>query len=207
MRFAVAAVRLLTAALIVVAVTATFVATAARAEIIPANFFGYFTVQSNLLAVPVLVAAAVLLIRRRAAPGWFDVVRAATTTYLAIVGLVYALLLAPLGAAGGVPLPWANTVLHVVSCLLVPLDWLLVADRGRLPFSRLGWLLVYPAVWCAVVLVRGATDGWVPYPFLDQSRGIGPVVPAVLGIGVAVVVVGALAFAASRLRPLRPALG
>jgi hypothetical protein len=201
-RIAVAALRLGLAVLIVAAVAATFAATASRTEVVPVNFFGYFTLQSNLLAVPVLAVSGGLVLARRRAPVWFDVVRAASVTYLVIVGVVYALLLAPLGAAGGVPLPWANTVLHVVTCVLVPLDWLLVADRHPLPLRRLGWVLVYPLVWCAVVLVRGATDGWVPYPFLDQSRGAVAVGAAVLGIGLAVVIVGALAFAATRLRPV-----
>ena len=34
------------------------------------------------------------------------------------------------------------------------------------------WLhVLYPVVWIAVVLVRGATDGWVPYPFLNPEQG------------------------------------
>ena len=206
MRTTVGVGRLLLAALIVVAVAATFAATAARALIVPANFFGYFTVQANLLAVPVLATSGALLLRGARAPGWFDVARAAVATYLVIVGAVYALLLAPLGAEGGVPLPWANTVLHVISCLLVPLDWLLVTDRRRLSYRQVGWLLLYPAVWCVVVLIRGAVDGWVPYPFLDQSRGAGPVAIAVAGIAVAVLVAGLLVLAASRLRVLRLAV-
>ena len=37
-------------------------------------------------------------------------------------------------------------------------------------------MLIYPLVWTVVVLIRGATDGWVPYPFLNPSQGYGVVV-------------------------------
>ncbi len=90
---------------------------------------------------------------------------------MVIVGIVYAVLLAPVDAAGGVPVPWANTVVHVVTPIFALVDWFLAPDRLATPL-RLTWvLLLYPAVWIAVVLVRGATDGWVPYPFLDPKNG------------------------------------
>lgn len=139
------------------------------------NFFGYFTVQSNLLGMAVLAAVAVLTLARRRVPGWLHLARACATVYLVIVGVVYATLLAPLGEAGGVPSPWANTVLHVISPLLLPIDWVLVRDRPPLPWRALPWVLAYPAVWLGVVLARGASDGWVPYPFLNPSNGYGSV--------------------------------
>src|SRR5690606_37472090 len=125
------------------------------------------------------------------------------TTNIVIVGIVYATLLAPLGAAGGVPVPWANTILHVVTPVLAALDWLLIGDRKRLPLSRLWLVLIYPATWLTVVLIRGATDGWVPYPFLDPSNGYGSVAIVCVGICVAVLLVGWLVFLASRYRPVK----
>jgi len=85
-----------------------------------------------------------------------------------------------------------------VYCLL---DWALVADRGPLPWRRLWVVLVYPVLWCAVVLVRGATDGWVPYPFLNPVTGYPSVLFYVLLIAVTVITAGAAVFGLSRLRP------
>ncbi|MGN7187622.1 Pr6Pr family membrane protein [Microbacterium enclense] len=45
-------------------------------------------------------------------------------------------------------------------------------DRPRLAWKRLWWVLPYPLAWVTVVLIRGATDGWVPYGFLLPSRGL-----------------------------------
>ena len=84
-----------------------------------------------------------------------------------------------------------------------PLDWILVADRQALPWKRLWLVVVYPLVWAAVVLVRGATDGWVPYPFLDPSLGYGSIAVTVLLILVAVIVVAAAVWGFSRLRVIR----
>ncbi len=58
-----------------------------------------------------------------------------------------------------------------------------------------------------VVLLRGATDGWVPYPFLNPAQGYGIVALYALAIAVATVIFAAVIWTVSRLNPLRsPAL-
>lgn len=191
-------VRLITVLGVVTAIVATFFDTASRTPINPLNFFGFFTMQSNIITAFVLLVAAVIELGRRSNPGWLVPVRAAATTYMVVVGIVYNLLLA--GLAGGVDLAWANWVLHVAFPVYAFLDWLLNSDRHRLPFTTIGLILVYPLTWCAVVLVRGATDGWVPYPFLDPATGYGSVALYVVLIAVAFTIFGALIIAISRLR-------
>ena len=201
----IAALRLGAAALTLIAVAATFLSTASRATINPFNFFGFFTIQSNLLAAAVLAVTAVLVLLGRVVPAWLVLARAATTAYMIVVGLVYNTLL--VGLAGGVELPWANTVLHIVFPLYCLLDWALVADRDPLPWRRLWIVLVYPVLWCTVVLLRGATDGWVPYPFLNPVTGYGSVLFYVLLIAVTVITAGALVFGLSRVRPVAVGVG
>jgi hypothetical protein len=31
--------------------------------------------------------------------------------------------------------------------------------------------LAYPLAWTGLTMVRGAADGWYPYPFLDPANG------------------------------------
>ncbi len=171
----VTAVRLSGAAAILIAIVATHLDVASRGPVNPFNLYGYFTVQSNLIGAGALLATASTRLARRAHSVPLGLFRALAATCLAIVGIVYAVLLAPLGVAGGVPVPWANTVLHIVSPILVTADWVLVGDRPRLPRARTWLILLYPAGWTGVVLIRGATDGWVPYPFLDPAQGYGVV--------------------------------
>ena len=191
-----AVLRLAVAALVVVAIVATM---AAAAPVVIVNFFGYFTVQGNVIGAVVAVVGAVRLLRGTPGSSTWTVIRWAAASYLAVVGVVYWALLAPLGAAGGVAVPWANIVLHLITPVLAVLDLLLAPDRDRPPLRLLPLVLVYPLVWTVVVLVRGATDGWVPYPFLDPSQGYGVVAAW------AALVAGVFTGAAALLRlPLRP---
>ncbi|WP_085475200.1 Pr6Pr family membrane protein [Rathayibacter oskolensis] len=199
MRMGITAVRIVVALTVLAAVVATAVDTASRTPLVPVNFFGFFTIQGNiLLAVTLLITA---LAGRRAGPV-LALVRGATTSYIVVVGLVYNTLL--VGLAGGVALPWANTVMHLLFPVYGLLDWLLVADRPPLPWRRLWIVLVYPVLWLVVVLIRGATDGWVPYPFLDPATGYGTVAVYVVIIAIAFLLSGALVWALSRVRVLRP---
>jgi hypothetical protein len=163
-----AVARLIVLALVVAAVAATFAATA---PVPLADFFGFFTVQGNVVGGAVALVGAVRLLRGTPAGTAWTVVRWCATTYLFVVGLVYWAVLAPMHAAGGVPVPWANVVLHGVVPVAALLDWLLLRDRVRPSLRLLPLVLAYPLVWTAVVLVRGVTDGWVPYPFLNPTQG------------------------------------
>ena len=52
------------------------------------------------------------------------------------------------------------------------------------------WWLVFPLVWTAYTLIRGAIVDWYPYPFLDHRlHSIGVVALYVVGIAVAFFVV------------------
>ncbi len=167
------------------AIVATYVDTASRGPVLPMNFFGYFTIQSNLVVVVVgLIAGGIGLAKGASVPRWVVGLRALASVCMVVVGLIYLTLLAPLGAAGGVPLPWANWVMHIIGPLVVIADWLLARDRRFLSYAVVPLLLVYPLLWTGVVLVRGATDGWVPYPFLSPEQGYATVALYVFCIAV-----------------------
>ena len=55
-----------------------------------------------------------------------------------------------------------------------------------------------------MILIRGATDGWVPYPFLDPATGYGSVAAYSIAIAAFTVLFGLAVFALSRVRILRP---
>lgn len=196
--------RVVVALAVVAAVLATVVDISSRTTLRFFNFFGFFTVQSNLLlAAGYLFVALSRPPRTARAAELLSLVRASLATYIVIVGVVYGLLLAPLGEAGGVPVAWANTVLHIVTPIYGLLDWIVVRDRLPLAARRVWVVLLYPLVWLVVVLIRGATDGWVPYPFLDPANGYGSVAVVCVGILVALLAFGSLIFAVSRWLPAR----
>jgi hypothetical protein len=194
-----ASLRLLIAAVALVAIVSTFIDTASRVAINPFNFFGYFTMQSNIIiTVVLLLAAYAAFARNERLATSLVLARACATTYIVIVGIVYNTLL--VGLPGGISLEWANWVLHVALPAYAALDWILFGDRIAVPWRRLWIVVIFPIVWIAVVLVRGATDRWVPYPFLDPSHGYGVVALYCVGIAVATVAVAVGIWSLSRLQ-------
>jgi hypothetical protein len=197
-----ATLRLLAGLAGLVAVGATFFDTASRGPINPFNFFGFFTLQSNIITAIVFIIAALATFAHKPQTPVLVLARACVTTYIVIVGLVYNTLL--VGLPGGVELEWANFVLHVAMPIYAAIDWVFFGDRRRVAWKRFGIVLIYPLVWVAVVLVRGATDGWVPYPFLSPTLGYGVVSLYVVGIAAAIAGVGAGVWWLSRIRILKP---
>lgn len=197
-----AALRLSAAIAGATAVIATFAYTAEKGPINPFNFFGFFTLQSNIFSVLVLGTAAIVGITGRAQSRALEVARGCVATYMIIVGVVYNTLLT--GLDGGVLLPWANDILHIWIPLYLAADWILFGDRSPLAWKYFPVVLAYPVVWLTVVLIRGATDGWVPYPFLDPATGYGLVAIYAIVIAIAFALVGALVWALSRVRVLTP---
>jgi hypothetical protein len=68
-------------------------------------------------------------------------------------------------------LVWVDVVLHKIFPVIVVADLLLDPPRTRLVYGDIGVLLVYPLIWTVLTVIRGAIDGWYPYPFLDPAHG------------------------------------
>lgn len=137
-----------------------------------ADFFSYFTIQSNLLAIVVLLIGGIV---DPTSPRW-SAIRGAVTLYMTITGIVYAVLLA--NETVGLAPEWIDTVLHRVTPLVLLFDWMLFAPWPRLAHRvSLGWLF-YPVLYFTYSLIRGPIADFYPYPFIDPRRdgGYGRVV-------------------------------
>jgi hypothetical protein len=156
------------------------------------NYFSYFTIESNLFAAVALISAGVwALTRRTQEPMWIAVLMAAATTFMAITGLVYNILLRGLVPAAH---PWANEILHLIGPLFLIVDLLVATPRRRLPWRAVGIVIAFPIVWAAYTLIRGefvvspltGDSWWYPYPFLNNHlHGYGVVFAYVIGIAAA----------------------
>ena len=196
--------RLLAGLAILSAIIGQFVFTAGRATINPFNFFGYFTIQSNIITMVAFLASAYFILSRKRQPIWVIYLRAIATTIIVLVGLVYNTLLAGASLAGSFDLKWSSNILHVIIPIYALVDWVLYADRKKLPYNKLWLVVIYPIVWLVVILIRGATDGWVPYPFLDPATGYGSVAVYCVAISAFTVLFGLAVFALSRVRIFKP---
>lgn len=163
------------------------------------DYFGYFTNLTSLLTAGILIVTGLISLRGKAVPSPLTSARAVAVACMIIVGIVYNVLVPGTGSAP----PWVSATLHTIFPILLVLDWIFVDDRSPLPWRRLWVVLPYPVVWLGVVLVRGATDGWVPYGFLLPERGAASLATHVAGLLLALLASGALVWALSRIRTRR----
>ena len=191
------AVRLGAAALVIAAILAQAAVTASAGVFDPTRFFAYFTIQSNLIGVAAVVWAAARVGARRSRA--LELVRGAAAVYLTITFFVVIFLLS--GIDVGLQLPWVDFVLHKLFPVVVVADWLLDPPQMRLGARDALLWLAYPIVWIVVTLLRGAGDGWYPYPFLNPANGgYGQVAITLVAITVGFLVVAAVILAAGNAR-------
>jgi len=132
------------------------------------SFFSFFTIESNLMAIVVLLVGGTADPRSR---GWAWI-RGAVTLYMVVTGIVYAALLA--NAEVGLTAAWVNSAMHQVIPAVLLLDWLCFppwpsrAEGGR-GWPALAWL-AFPLLYLTYSLSRGAAVDWYPYPFLDPRH-------------------------------------
>lgn len=162
-----------------------------------ANYLSYFTIESNILTVIVLLIGGTLAPQ---SPRW-QTFRGAVTLYMLITMVVYAVLLADVDVM--LTDKWINDVLHRIVPLVLLLDWLFVAMAARLRPSPelIGLWLIFPVAYGVYSLIRGPIVDWYPYPFIDPRPPLG-VTSMVLGLVVLLVVFVVLAVAMASLGDL-----
>ncbi|WAC51247.1 Pr6Pr family membrane protein [Frigoribacterium sp. SL97] len=171
MRRIVGVLRLLAAAVGVVALVADFVYVLGFSTFSSINYFSYFTQQSNMANVVVLAFAGVVSLRGRQEPDWFAGVHALVSTYVIVSGIVFGIIVAESASHDyRIEVPWSSQLLHFVIPTFVLVDWVFGPDRPRVRWRVLSVVLVFPLVWGVFMIVRGADVGWYPYFFLDPAQ-------------------------------------
>jgi uncharacterized membrane protein len=131
------------------------------------NFFSYFTILSNIFASVVFIISAIRLARGYEANRLDVAIRGASVVYMVFVGIVFNVLLRDADLGG--LLPWINAVHHLVMPIAVIVDWIAWPPRRTTTLrTALAWL-VFPAVYVAYSLIRGAISGFYPYPFFNPG--------------------------------------
>jgi hypothetical protein len=141
------------------------------------NFFSFFTIDSNVGTIVVLLLGAIFVFAKKDDARWYTVFRAIVVTYMFVTGVVYNLLLRGVELPQGTTVEWSNEVLHVVACAYIVLDWFIAPGRTPLSWRSLRAIVVFPLVWVVYTMIRAPfTTGdtlnhkaFYPYPFLDPS--------------------------------------
>jgi ABC-type uncharacterized transport system permease subunit len=128
-----------------------------------------------------------------------ELFRGAAAVYLTITFLVVIVLLS--GVDVGLQLGWVDFVLHKLFPVIVVLDRITDPPTSGLTYrDTLAWL-VFPLLWTGLTLVRGAADGWYPYPFLNPANGgYGQVAMTVVAVVIGFLVVAIVMIALGNAR-------
>ncbi len=161
------------------------------------RFFAFFTIQSNLIGV----AAFAWLVAnggRRRSRG-LELLRGGAVIYLTVTFFVVIFLLS--GVDVQLQLGWVDFVLHKLFPVIVVLDWIVDPPTTRLTArDALVWL-AYPLVWTGLTMLRGAIDGWYPYPFLNPANGgYGQVAVTIVGVVIGFVLMSGITIAIGNAR-------
>lgn len=132
------------------------------------NFFSFFTVLTNTLAVVVLSYA--LVERESAAKRFFlaPSISSGIAASIVVVSLAYNLLLRHLWTPTGFQFI-ADELLHDVMPVLFLIYWWRCVPKGSLRLKNIGAWVIYPLVYFAYALLRGDLLGQYQYPFIDVS--------------------------------------
>ena len=165
----------------------------------------FYTMQSNILCLVwmvLLIIRTVKDLRAAGAKGWSSPsprVGGAVMQAITVTMLIYLVVLLPQSEPGYVPFTLTDTLVHVVTPVLLILDWALFSPKGRFR----GW---DPLIWAALpYLYLLFAFGWgalggefspgrsFPYPFMDiGTLGLSGVALWIVALTVALVAVGYL---------------
>lgn len=149
------------------------------------RFFAFFTILTNLL---VALVASGLTLGGGFAPGHSLVT--GVTANIVVVGVVYHFVLASLWAPEGAQYV-ADVMLHYAVPGAMLLFWLTLEPKGGVTWRDGLWWLAYPLAYLVYALVRGADDGFYPYPFIDVATiGIEQALMNAMGLLVGFTVLG-----------------
>ena len=132
------------------------------------RFFSFFTIQTNIL---VAICFTCLWLMPKSKWGLFFSNAnntTAITLYIMIVGLVYNVILrflwAPIGSQKIV-----DELLHLVVPVLVLIFWIVFVSKKKLEYNTILSWLIFPSLYLAYTLIRGAFFNFYPYPFVDVN--------------------------------------
>ncbi len=133
------------------------------------NYFSFFTILTNILVALSLTLG--LLVPTTRIGKFFNKpgVESAIAVYIVIVGIVYYFLLMKLWNPQGLQLI-ADILLHKLIPILYFLYWILFVPKVNLSWGAAFRWLCYPFLYFCYVLIRGAIDGFYPYPFGDVGQ-------------------------------------
>ncbi len=139
----------------------------------PTEYFAYFSITSAIFAGLVLVVSGLVLLRGKSESERLNVIRLIAVVSMIIVGVVYHALL---GDSALDPRDYGydwpripNAIIHTYAPILIVLDYLISLKGPRPKLRQALWVVIYPLAWLGLSIIRGLSDGWWPYWFINPG--------------------------------------
>ena len=162
----------------------------------PTEYFAYFSITSAIFAGLVLVVSGLVLLRGKSESERLNIIRLIAVVSMIIVGVVYHALLGDSALdPRDIGYDWPrvpNLVIHTYAPILIVVDYFFSLKGPRPKLRKALWVVVYPLVWLSFSLVRGLSDGWWPYWFINPGSegGVVGMLTYIVIIAVAFIVLG-----------------
>ena len=133
------------------------------------RFFGYFTVDTNILCSLFLTFIALQSNSRLGL--FFRKANTATalTVYITIVGITYNILLRNTWNPQGMQ-KLADELLHSVIPVYLILFWFIFVHSKDIKWKNAFPWLIYPVLYMVYAIILGAITKFYPYPFVDVNE-------------------------------------
>lgn len=133
------------------------------------RFFSFFTILTNII-----VAICFTSLGFKSASFWKNFfskqeTQAAIAVYIFIVGLVYNIILRGIWQPQGLQ-RIVDEGLHVIVPVFYIFYWFIFSPKNSLQWKNAFAWLIYPFLYLAYTLIRGAFVHYYPYPFVDVNE-------------------------------------
>jgi cytochrome bd-type quinol oxidase subunit 2 len=162
----------------------------------PTEYFAFFSITSAVLAGIVLLISGVALLRGKSESERQNIARLVAAVSMIIVGAVYHLLLGDAAIdPRDIGYDWPripNSIIHTYAPVLVALDYLFSVKGAKPRLRKALWVVIYPLAWLGLSLIRGLSDGWWPYWFINPGSegGVIGMLTYIFAIAAAFIVLG-----------------
>jgi hypothetical protein len=85
-----------------------------------------------------------------------------------------------------------NLVIHTYAPIAIVVDYLISIKGYKAKWRKAWWVVAYPLIWLGFSIVRGLSDGWWPYWFINPGSegGVIGMVTYILIIAAAFIALG-----------------
>ena len=132
------------------------------------RYFSFYTILTNILVATCLIVSLLKPASNLGRLFLRSTTITAIAVYITVVGLVYNLILRSLWEPRGMQ-RMVDELLHSFIPVLFIVYWFLFNPKTTLKWKNAFLWLVYPLIYLIYILLRGASSGFYPYPFVNAG--------------------------------------